>query len=1564
MYQTPNYSFHVPDSPASLFQQLKLVVDEIDAALAGVEGGTGGGAPSGPAGGDLTGLYPNPSLAAVFSGGSFSNANISVDTKGRVVAASNGSGGGVTSVFGRTGAVVAQTGDYNWNQISGTTLPAVSGQNLTNLNASNLSSGTIPDARFPTILPAVSGQNLTNIQASNIVGTLPASSFPALTGDVTTAAGSTVTAIGAGKVTNAMLAGSITASKLVGSDIATVGTITTGVWRGTKIDVPYGGTNLSSYLVGDLIYASATNILTTLIATTAGNALISGTLPSWGKIGLTTHVSGVLPPANGGTGTSTVLTQGSVVFAGVSGVFSQNNANFFWNDTTQRLGIGTATPQTKLHVVGDVFIDSPVANLFLKTTSTGWSCATPNVVILANTNNALQSSSFTSGSRGWGINDLGDAEFNNIQARGEFRASVFKVNEISATAGTFGVFYSASNLAADCVTSGIGSTFTFSAKNSDVTSQAMMFGLGDIVRIKSYVVGPFVPFSYFWKLDNRNDSIANNSLLDAGTTTPFTAGKIGNAAHFTSVSGQYLYANATDSAGGSWCLSFWFRNPAGDQWIVTKWTGSGVGFGLISSKSTNQISGQWNGANYPTAPCTGDNNWHHVLLWYDATTGYMTFRVDNGGLNSWNFGPLIADSGPLVLGAYPGFPTFSTVDIDAVGWGKFVPSTSQQDYLWNSGAGREIATQVFIGDAWAAIEAPRTNNGAATLYTARMKSGSTYTTFRAGTAVVDYGLQGTGFITLSTDGTVGATPNMTMANHNGAPWTGFTTATRVGNLNGSYGYATDVYGLGAGQYGINATLAYSAANVTGGTYTAGVFTKTASSTWGNAGFSSSVTLTGDGYLEWSPVQLTTDISVGFSTADPDANYSSIQFNLHHGSDQNVYIFESGTQVGATGSWGTWTTSTVLRLQRNGTTMTYWRDNTLLRTTTCTTAPLYLDVAVYQTNAKVGPIRLVTLGVGLPLSAISGGWLTADDTNGIRIGSGVTTRIQLRNDGSGFLASDNIKWDTLGNAQIAGWTINANSLQKGVVKIAAGVDFTNAALAPEAWFGVSSNGITGLCIKGSTVAAFQMGASNPFLPTGGRPYLIINDDTSTSAYRILIGELNYAWRGDGATASMGMKIWSGPSLTQPDGTTLPAGSKIVEFSDVQNVIAGWSIGQTKIGSNGVSLNSGASAGLGFGTTPPTSAVLGTPTGTGVWIDRSGVYGLATSVIQTKIDATSGYITAGAGNVLLTGNGIQIVGNTSGAFAINKSYGFVQSAGASTAISGLWGGIFGGVNSIVLEALSVAGSGSQTAVKATAPAGFEASIYLQTDKGGTLGPSILLTTSAISDGYVLLNPQQIGGLYKFYFHKNGMSLSNDGTLTAGCALEVRSTTGAFMPPRLTNTQRGALTPIAGMVVFNTDRQMPSLYANNAWRDLVGGVSAKVSNSAASFSVPSGSTTLINFDFAWWDTDAMWTAANMPRLTCKVPGVYFIQAALTINADGVGTGYRQLQLAFNGALLVTDIKTRPHPTTSESLQVNCLWTLAVGDYVTVSVFQNSGVGLTINASNGASDRSGAYLSMVKVG
>jgi len=102
------------------------------------------------------------------------------------------------------------------------------------------------------------------------------------------------------------------ASTYIGqTSITTLGTITTGIWNGTVITAPFGGTGQSSYVVGDLLYASATNALNRLADVATGNVLRSGGVgvaPAWGKVSLTTDISGTLPIANGGTGQTTSST--------------------------------------------------------------------------------------------------------------------------------------------------------------------------------------------------------------------------------------------------------------------------------------------------------------------------------------------------------------------------------------------------------------------------------------------------------------------------------------------------------------------------------------------------------------------------------------------------------------------------------------------------------------------------------------------------------------------------------------------------------------------------------------------------------------------------------------------------------------------------------------------------------------------------------------------------------------------------------------------------------------------------------------------------------------------------------------------------------------------------------------------------------------------------------------------------------------------------------------------------------------------------------------------------------
>jgi hypothetical protein len=79
-----------------------------------------------------------------------------------------------------------------------------------------------------------------------------------------------------------------------------------------------GGTGQSSYAIGDIPFASSSTALSKLADVATGNALLSGgigTAPAYGKIGLTTHVSGTLPVANGGTGVTTSTGSGANALA-------------------------------------------------------------------------------------------------------------------------------------------------------------------------------------------------------------------------------------------------------------------------------------------------------------------------------------------------------------------------------------------------------------------------------------------------------------------------------------------------------------------------------------------------------------------------------------------------------------------------------------------------------------------------------------------------------------------------------------------------------------------------------------------------------------------------------------------------------------------------------------------------------------------------------------------------------------------------------------------------------------------------------------------------------------------------------------------------------------------------------------------------------------------------------------------------------------------------------------------------------------------------------------------------
>lgn len=103
-----------------------------------------------------------------------------------------------------------------------------------------------------------------------------------------------------------------------------MGEVTKAIAGLTDIVLPAsrGGTGISSYTIGDLLYADSTTSLAKLADVATGNALVSGGIgsaPSWGKV-TPSHFSGVLPVANGGTNRNALTSRSVLIGAGTSSV--------------------------------------------------------------------------------------------------------------------------------------------------------------------------------------------------------------------------------------------------------------------------------------------------------------------------------------------------------------------------------------------------------------------------------------------------------------------------------------------------------------------------------------------------------------------------------------------------------------------------------------------------------------------------------------------------------------------------------------------------------------------------------------------------------------------------------------------------------------------------------------------------------------------------------------------------------------------------------------------------------------------------------------------------------------------------------------------------------------------------------------------------------------------------------------------------------------------------------------------------------------------------------------------
>jgi hypothetical protein len=206
--------------------------------------------------------------------------------------------------------------------------------------------------------------------------------------------------------------------------------------------------------------------------------------------------------------------------------------------------------------------------------------ASGTTIDIDGTNKQVGTSDFASGLKGWRVTAEGDAEFNNIVARGSFRTALFVKDEIHVTGGSMLV---ATGDTVDADVTGpdsIGGTMTLTVKDGN-------FANGDIVRLKA--VHGASSYDCWFTLSNKSASApwTYTATLESGTLS--AAIKKGDAVASYGTSGDGRILLTSDLADSPYIDIF---THAGAPWsTITNKVRIGNLAGLTDSDFGGALSG-------------------------------------------------------------------------------------------------------------------------------------------------------------------------------------------------------------------------------------------------------------------------------------------------------------------------------------------------------------------------------------------------------------------------------------------------------------------------------------------------------------------------------------------------------------------------------------------------------------------------------------------------------------------------------------------------------------------------------------------------------------------------------------------------------------------------------------------------------------------------------------------------------------------------------------------------------------------------------------------------------------
>lgn len=134
--------------------------------------------------------------------------------------------------------------------------------------------------------------------------------------------------------------------------------------------------------------------------------------------------------------------------------------------------------------------------------------------------------------------------------------------------------------------------------------------------------------------------------------------------------------------------------------------------------------------------------------------------------------------------------------------------------------------------------------------------------------------------------------------------------------------------------------------------------------------------------------------------------------------------------------------------------------------------------------------------------------------------------------------------------------------------------------------------------------------------------------------------------------------------------------------------------------------------------------------------------------------------------------------------------------------------------------------------------------------------------------------------------------------------------------------------------------------ASRGLIGAPGAWLTKSGAFSHNSSGNYLKVTFDTANEDNDGICDIANS-RLVCRTAGIYFLQGHIRFPTNA--TGIRSLAINLNDVAIgaETQLQANTVATFLTSFPIVAMLRLAVGDYVDLQAYQNSGGTLTCAAA-----------------